>query len=233
MQKQSIVIFGCGFLGQEVGEQLRRNGMELMLIGDNYSEVAAARAKDFQANVVDIADDAALRNLGIGNGVRLIFCLFPEESKNVFLTIAARALDPSLEIVCITESADSGSKLLAAGASRVIDPYTMTALKIHELIHRPWLVETLEGTLFGDANLDLAEVEVPAGVQLIGAPMHLLDLRRDNNLILLGVVDRTRGKEMMFNSSRNAHRIQPGDILVVIGLRDDIGRFIQELQGEA
>jgi voltage-gated potassium channel len=232
MEKIPVLVFGCGFLGQEVGAQLRRDGLPLMLVGDNYSEVGAARAKDFTANVVDITNDEALRAVGIGNGVRLIFCLFPEESKNVFLTIAARALDPNLEIVCITESTDAGGKLRAAGASRVIDPYKMTALKIHELIHRPWLVETLEGTLFGEANLDLAEVEVPKGAHLVGAPLHLLDLRSQFNLILLGVVDPRQGKELVFNSSRNAHRVQVGDVLVVIGLRDDIGRLIKALDDQ-
>lgn len=225
MEIKPILIFGCGFLGQEVAEQLRREGQSLMLIGDNYSDVGHARAKDFVANLVDITDDDALRNIGIGQGVRLIFCLFSEESKNVFLTISARTLDPALEIVCISESADTGGKLLAAGASRVIDPYAMTAFKIHELIRRPWIVETLESTLFGEAHLDLAEVEVHAGARLLGLSMQALDVR-DYNLILLGVVVFGRGKELLLNTPRHPHRFQVGDTLVIIGPRQDLGRFL-------
>ncbi len=233
---KDILIFGCGNLGLEVAEQLRASGYAVRLAAADYSQVGYARAKDFDAVVVDVTDDEALRRLGLGDRVRVVFCLLEDEAQNLFLALSARALAPSVDILCVAESEGSEAKLKAAGASKVIDPYALSAMKIHELIRRPWILDTLESTLFGRESLDLAEVPVVEGSGLMGRELQELHLRESYNLILLGVVTRepdSEGDSMIYVNAGRSHRLETGDLLVIIGLRDEIERFRGEIQASA
>jgi len=225
MERKPIVIFGRGRQAMSVAERLRGRAQDMLVVTSDESEVSLAQSKGFSVVQIDYTDDEALRSIGIGRWVSTVFCMFPEESQNVFLTISARALDPGLKIVSITESRAAGQKLLAAGATKIIDPYEITGNKIHELIRHPLVVETLEHTVLGQANLDLAEIEVEVGSPLAGRRLSALDVGRHFNLILLGMVDLELSNRLTFRTLGLDHRLDVGDMLVVIGPREEIEQF--------
>jgi voltage-gated potassium channel len=234
MSRCETVIFGCGALGQQVATQLAERTIQVYLYSDNLDEVGALLAKGFQAGVIDYTDDTKLQGIGVGEWVKTIFCLFSEEAKNLFLTLSARALDSALKIICVSESAGASKRLLAAGATKVIDPYEISGHRVHELITRPYLVEMLEHTMFGK-HIDIAEIEVPVKSFLTGIYLDDLQLSKKYNLIVLGVVDLELSNQLIFGNSGLKHRLDAGDILVVIGLKQEIIRLkeaISESQKE-
>ncbi|MBT3049065.1 MAG: NAD-binding protein [Candidatus Thiodiazotropha sp.] len=224
MSRLDTLIFGCGALGQEVAMQLAERGIEVYLYSDDLDEVGALLAKGMQAAVVDFKNDDKLRDIGIGRWVKRIFCLFSDEPSNLFLTLSARALDADLKIIAVCESAASGQRLMAAGATKVIDPYEISGHRVHERIARPYLVEMLESSLFGK-HIDIAEIEIPDHSRLNGAMLNDLGLGSLYNLIIIGVVDLELGRELIFANSGISHRLDGGDILVVIGPEAEISRL--------
>ncbi|MCU7946787.1 MAG: NAD-binding protein, partial [Candidatus Thiodiazotropha sp. (ex Cardiolucina cf. quadrata)] len=140
MGRRDTLIFGSGALGHEVAMQLAERGIQVYLYSNDLDEVGGLLAKGLQAAIVNYMDDDKLREIGIGNWVKTVFCLFSDEPKNLFLTLSVRALDPNLKIVCVCESTSSGERLMAAGATKVIDPYEISGQRVHELIARPYLV---------------------------------------------------------------------------------------------
>ncbi len=228
MLRWKTLIFGCGAMGQEVAVQLVERGVDACLYSKDPDEVAAIRAKGLEAEVVDHTDDDKLRELGIGEWVETIFCLFSQEAQNLFLTLSARALDPRLKIICVCESATSGTKLLTAGASKVIDPYEISGQRVHELIARPYLVEMIESTLFGK-HVDIAEIEIPEHSAFDGIPLDDLQLQRRYNLIVMGVVDLQLSSDLIFSNSGVRHLMDSGDLLVVLGPREEIARLRADL----
>ncbi|MCU7906745.1 MAG: NAD-binding protein [Candidatus Thiodiazotropha sp. (ex Epidulcina cf. delphinae)] len=226
MSRRDTLIFGCSALGHEVAMQLADRGIEVFLYSNDLDEVGALLAKGLQAGVIDYTDDEKLRDIGIGSWVKTIFCLFSEEPKNLFLTLSARALDDKLKIVGVCESASSGERLMAAGATKVIDPYEISGHRVHELIARPYLVEMLENTVFGK-HIDIAEIEIPQHSPLSGSLLNDLQLGKRYNLIVIGVVDLELGNQLIFSNSGVAHRLDAGDILVVIGPMREITRLKQ------
>jgi voltage-gated potassium channel len=187
--------------------------------------VAAAQKEGLVARQIDYTDDEALRGVGIGTHIGGVFCLFSEDSENVFLAISARALDPQLRIVAVCQAPGAAPKLLAAGADKVVDPYEISGARVHELIQRPEVVELLEQTVFGLQDLNVAEITIPQGTWLHG--VHLSELRKcmNQNVILLGVVDLERGKDLIFSTRGIDHRLDSNDVLVVIGARSEIDSF--------
>ncbi|MEJ2394072.1 MAG: TrkA C-terminal domain-containing protein, partial [Candidatus Thiodiazotropha sp.] len=121
-----------------------------------------------------------------------------------------------------------GDKLITAGASKVIDPYEISGQRVHELISRPYLVEMLESTVFGK-HVDIAEIEIPVQSALSGTLLDDLHLDKRYNLIVMGVVDLELGRDLIFCNSGVNHRIDSGDLLVVIGARGEIARLREDL----
>jgi voltage-gated potassium channel len=228
MARWETLIFGCGAMGYEVAVQMKERGIEVCLYSNEPNEVADMLSKGLNAVLIDYTDDDNLRQIGIGKGVETIFCLFTDEPQNLFLTLSARALDPTLKIICVCESVTSGAKLITAGASKVIDPYEISGHRVHELIARPYLVEMLESTVFGK-YVDIAEIEIPASSSLSGTPLEDLHLDKRYNLIVMGLVDLELGSELIFSSSGVKHLIDAGDMLVVIGPAEEITRLREDV----
>ena len=112
----------------------------------------------------------------------------------------------------------------------MIDPYEISGRKIHDLIRRPLIAEMLEHTVFGQQDLSLAEVAVTEGSSLDGQTLDGLEVSRSYNLVLLGVVDRERGKDFTFAVGSDSYRLDPGDVLVVIGPEEAIASFKRAAQ---
>ena len=220
-----FALFGCNPLAIEVARRLTMARTPFVMLDRDAALVEAAQKEGMPARQIDYTDDDALRDVGIGSHIEGVFCLFTEDSENVFLAISARALDPQLRIVAVCQAPQAAPKLLAAGADKVVDPYEISGSRVHELIQRPEVVELLEQTVFGQQDLNVAEITIPRHSWLHG--VHLSGLRKvtTQNVLLLGVVDLERGKDLIFSTRGIDHKLDYDDVLVVIGARSEIDAF--------
>jgi voltage-gated potassium channel len=220
-----FALFGCNPLAIEVARRLSAAGTPFVMVDSDAARVESALKEGLVAQQLDYTDDEALRSVGIGRHIVGVFCLFTEDSENVFLAISARALDPRLRIVAVCQAPEAAPKLLAAGADKVVDPYEISGARVHELIQRPEVVELLEQTVFGLQDLNVAEITIPQDSWLHGT--HLSGLRKvmTQNILLLGVVDMERGKELIFSTRGIDHKLDRDDVLVVIGARRELDAF--------
>jgi voltage-gated potassium channel len=223
--KPRFALFGCNPLAIEVARRLVVARTPFVMLDSDAARVESALKEDLVAQQIDYTDDDALRDVGIGRQIEGVFCLFTEDSENVFLAISARALDPQLRIVAVCQAPEAAPKLLAAGADKVVDPYEISGARVHELIQRPEVVELLEETVFGLQDLNVAEITIPHDSWLHG--VHLSGLRQvmTQNIILLGVVDLERGKDLIFSTRGIDHKLDYDDVLVIIGARHEIDAF--------
>ncbi len=225
MEQRRVAIFGYRKLGSEVAAHLAHTPCDLVVVDNEKASVARAGEKGFATMEIDFTDDGELARVGIGRDIDVVFCLLPEDAQNVFLVLSARALSPSLKIVSVSDSRDSAALLKAAGADKIIDPYEIVGVRITELIRQPVIVEILEKTVFGQADLDLAEVEIRAGSVFDQRQLANINVRADFNLIVIGSLARDRGDRFNFQTHYSGHVLHPGDVVVVIGRIADIDRF--------
>jgi voltage-gated potassium channel len=220
-----FALFGCSPLAIEVAWRLSLARLAFIMLDRDPTLVEQARQEGLAAERIDYTDDDALRAIGIGSGIEGVFCLLSEDSENVFLAISTRALAPEARIVAVCQAPEAAGKLLAAGADKVVDPYEISGARVHELIERPEVVELMEQTVFGLQDLNIAEITIPQGSWLHG--VRLSELRRSmkQNVILLGVVDLERGRELVFSTRGIDNNLDHDDVLVVIGPRRDVEAF--------
>ena len=225
MKRKKVLLFGCNPLIDEVAGLLSCRDWDVNIVSQDEDCIKKLDAKKMAIKEVDYTDDIQLKLLGIGNDVDIIFSFFEEDAKNVYLIISAKEIDRDVLIITLSQAADSSDKLRAAGADKVIDPYEISGRKIFNMIKKPLISETIEHVVFGQSSINLAEVEIIADSFLDGKSLGEAQLSKKYNLILLGVVDRELGDEFIFRLSGINHKLDPTDLLVVIGAADEIERL--------
>lgn len=225
MSSATILVFGCGPMGMEVAARLQARSRKPLLVDSDSECLAVAAARGIATADIDYTDDEQLLSIGVGSRSEVIFSLFEDDAKNVFLTISARALDPKVRILSFCQSHDSAQKLRAAGATKVIDPYDISGRKILDLIRRPIIAEAMDNIVYGGDHLDVSEVEITEDCLLNGKCLNELDISSRYELVLVGVVDRELGDKFIFAITGQNHKLDPGDVLVVIGPPGEIRKF--------
>lgn len=222
---KKIILFGFTNAAIEIGFHLREKGYDFTIIDDDPSFMDKAEEYGFDLRIFDYTDDDLLQKAGIGEKVDLIFSLFLEDSKNIFLAISARALDDKLNIVSITQSHDSIHKLRAAGADSIIDPYQISGKKIYEVIKKPEIVSIIDDTVFGREDINIEQIEITKGSKLDGVFLDDVPLAGVYNIIILGIHDKEIKERFTFITEGMRHKLDEKDVLVVIGEEAEIERF--------
>ena len=232
MNNKRIAIFGYNNLSYAAAKKLDDHQHQVIVVDNDEDRLERASTRGFNTSIMDFRSDDSLHAIGIGRDIDMIFCFFPEDAENVFLTISARAIDKNLAIISIVKNPESANKLMAAGADKIINPFEISGRKIYELIKKPVITDILDHTVFGRHDLNMAEVEIPEGSILDNTLLSNLELDRNFNLILIGVVNKELGKELYFTIGDEEHKLDVGDILVILGPSREIREFKKHIAGE-
>ena len=224
-----IAVFGYSIMSLEVIKQLNEEQYSYVFIVKNETEALLVAEQGFDTRIIDFRNDEAIKSVGIGENIDILFCFYPTDSDNVFLTISARSLDNELTIIAIVDDPESAEKLLAAGANKIIDPYEICGRKTHDMLAKPDITDVLDNTVFGRHDLHIAQIENPKNSSLEQTKTSALLLEGTYNLILIGVVDKVSGDNLHFVMDQKEHTLNIGDVLVVLGPARDIKAFKEEI----
>lgn len=224
-----IALFGYYRSAVEVATYLRTSDYRVVIIDDHQGNLEKAKKAGFETAEIDFRNDSELAKVGLGETIDTIFCLFPNDADNVFLTLSARALAPGIRIFSIAHGKSAVPNLHAAGANKVIETQEISGLRIWDIITRPIVTAILDHTLFGQANLNVAELQIPLGSPFVGKQFTELKLETKYNLILLGMVDEALEEHFVYSKSVQNAFLKAGDILVVIGPIDACNNLRQAL----
>jgi len=220
-----IAVFGYSVMSVTVMTRLRSDNYQLLFVGQNEQEVALMTAQGFDAQAIDFRNDDDLKSIGIGSNIDSIFCFFTADSDNVFLTISARAMAKDLTIIAVIDDPDSADKLLAAGANKIINPHEICGRKVHEILTQGDISMILDNTVFGQHDLNMAQIEIPSSSYLENQLVSSLKLNISYNLILLGVVNRKKPNDLQLAIDGHVQPLVAGDMLIVLGSRENIQVF--------
>ncbi len=206
------ILCGFGRVGQTVARELVHAGRKVVVIDILPESLARARKEGFLEVEGDATEELTLRAAGIERAKGLITTI-DSDAHNVYVILSARSLNPDLFVVARANTADSEGRLMQAGASRVVSPYTMAGHRLAELATRPRVVDFIDAALsHGELSFSMEEVEVVAGNPTIdGSTVAAL---RDTGVFVLAIVTGERSYE----ANPSADRIlRPGETLVVSG----------------
>jgi voltage-gated potassium channel len=214
------IVCGHGRVGQRLAEDLHREGKKVVVIDIDEDVIADLHETGYLYMAGDAEEEDVLRTAGIDRARGLILTL-PQDSSNVFVALTAREMNPDLFILARTVDHDNRSKLLNAGADKVIAPAEVGADRMAQVVLRPHTDEFLEHVLHTNAlSRQIDEVQVHERAPLAGQTLAESNFRQQFEAIVIGIIDAETGT-MTFNPSP-AERIDAGDILIVMGETDVI-----------
>ena len=224
MKTKKVLIFGFTKSAIEISSQLKAKGYNFTLIDNDASLLPQAQKLGLDLKILDYTDDVLLEE-GIGENVNYIFTLFDDDAKNVFLILSVKALDPSLHVIAITHTKDAIHKLEIAGASTILDPYQISGKKIYKLISQPDVMNVIDATIFGYHDLNMEQVIITKNSLLNHKMINDIYPNEAYNILLVGIHDKEFKKEFIFITEGFNHKLDTGDILVVIGQNEEILRY--------
>lgn len=215
------IICGWGRMGKAVVDELRRGKVPFVVLERSPEKVR--ELQDLGVNVLagDAAGEALLRAAGIERASGLVACL-NDDAHNVYTVLTARSLSPTLFIVARATEDGAESRMLQAGANRVVNPYHLGGLRLAHLLLKPTVVDFLEFSL-GPAGheLQLEQAVLSPASPAVGRTLAELDLRRRWGV---GVAAVRRGESLFPNPEADL-RLEAGDTLVVLGTRAQLESF--------
>src|SRR6266704_4661092 len=159
------IVCGWGRVGRAVGSYLSGQGSDVVVVDLDPGRVGEV---PFPALIGDVTDDEVLRTAGVMRARALVTAI-NTDAENVYVTLSARALRPDLVIVARARTEESESKLLRAGATRVVNPQRIGGQRIAAAALQPNVVEFLDVVMHdGSLEFRLEEVSVAAGSRLAG-----------------------------------------------------------------
>ncbi len=228
-KKDKILLFGYGRYGEQIAKQLINNGYDVYIAEYEKKNLKRATSDGFEhILIVDIENDEELTSILFDNGFKKIFCAFDDEEENIYLTITFKAIFKKIDIISICESKETERKLKLAGADKVIDTMEAAANRIFFILEKPAVTEAIDNIL-QDSSLTFSEIEIPKGSFLDGVNIKDAKIKNRFDIIVIGIVDKELGKKFTFITKGVSHKLDAGDILVVIGKKENIKRFEEEL----
>ncbi|MBF0515962.1 MAG: potassium channel protein [Nitrospirae bacterium] len=206
------IICGYGRMGQIICRELRSNNVPYLVVEKEHTDEDLDCAGLYL--IGDATKDEVLIEAGIGRASGLISVL-STDAQNLFVVLSARGLNPTLKIVARAGEESTESKLIRAGADRVVSPYNIGGLKMAHTILKPAVVDFLEfATKSGNIELQMEELTVTAGSEFANRTLSELGIGRKYGVIIVAV-KRSTG-EMLFNPTHKSI-VEPGDCLIALG----------------
>jgi voltage-gated potassium channel len=157
-----VIVCGFGRIGRQIAQGLEAGRAHFVVLEAKAERAAEARSLGYLSIQADATDETALLSAGITRA-RVLATVLPNDAANVFITLSARKLSPSLEIIARGEAPSTEGMLLQAGANRVVLPTHLSAERIVEIV----LYENTEHFIRGsDSMKDFEKALVHLGLQL-------------------------------------------------------------------
>ena len=221
------IVCGYGRIGKVICQSLKDDHRDFVVVESNPEEIKALGAQGYLFVEGEAADDEVLIRAGITRAKGLI-AVVSSDAENVYIIMTAKDLNRNL-FVMGRSSGKKGAdtKLLRAGADKVISPYYIGARQMANMVLRPTVIDFLDLTVHaGTLGLRLEELVVPESAAFANKSLIDSGLRKKYELIVVAI-KRQGEAEMLFNPS-HLTVLKPGDIIIVLGDYDNIKRLEKE-----
>lgn len=220
------IVFGYGRMGAIIADELANKHLKYVIVENDEENIIALQEKGYQYYRGDATEDETLEAVGVKYAKGIVVALGTEQD-NLFVTMSVRTLNPDAYLLSRCSHDDNSSKLIRAGANKVVNPYVAGGHKMAELLMEPDLEDTVSiSTPQFDIDLAVEEISINDYPDLIGVSIVDSNIRLKYNLIIIGVKDKEGKFELNPNMNYTLKRDQT---IMLIGGKDNLKRFQKEI----
>jgi voltage-gated potassium channel len=206
------IICGYGRIGAVVAEELRRENLTVVVIEKDPELLFDLERDRFLFLAGDATADEFLLSAGVERAKGLFACV-SQDAENVYITLSSRQFNANLTIIARADRPESVAKLERAGANRVLTPHQIGGKRIAQVMLRPTVTDFMDLATQGH-NLQMEEIQVRPGSELVGKNLITSGIRPRFNLMIIAI--EKAGGRMTFNPHPEV-TIEAGDTLIAVG----------------
>jgi len=243
-----VIVCGYGRIGREIAEQLQREQVPLVVLELDPDLREAAESRGIPVLLADATLDESLRQAGI-HQCRSLVAALSSDAANVYVVLSARAIAPDCRLIARCDNEEASRKLRQAGADQVISPYVAGGRAMAATALRPLALGFLD--LVAGSDCEVEEFQLSEDARrlgpLNGRTLGELEIKRQTGVLVLavkqpagpsgpvtsyrGVRQEVQGEQLIANPPVET-QLLPGQLLVVLGSRDQLSR-LRRLLGAA
>jgi voltage-gated potassium channel len=219
------IICGFGRVGRRVADEFRHEGAPFVVL--DFSPDAKEAADEERVLFIEGngTDDDDLRSAGLERARGLV-AASDDDADNLYITLSARAANPSLLIVARASNEEASRKLQLAGADRVVQPYQAAGRVMASLMLRPQVTAFVDVvTSASGSDLRFEEIEVTNACGQGGRSIRDLDIRKETGALIVAL----RKRDGTFDTTPTPEAVlDVGDVLIAAGTDEEL-RLLEQI----
>jgi voltage-gated potassium channel len=220
--KDHFIVCGFGRIGRIISKELAADDIDFVVIEQDPAIIEQIESKNYLFLEMDATSEEALLKAGIMKANGIVTAL-RSDANNVFITLTAKGLRPDIYILARASHENNEDKLARAGASRVVSPHLIGGRRMAQVLKRPTVVDFIDiATMGSSLGLMMEEATVGNGSGLTGKNLVDSNLRKNFGVIIVAI--KKMDGNMIFNPMPS-ETLEAGDVIVVIGKREDLKRM--------
>src|SRR5574338_711694 len=216
-----FIICGAGRVGSHLIRSLRAVNYLFVVIERDQRKCEALMDLGIPVLVRDATLEETLMEAGVDQARGLASCL-PDDADNVYVILTARDLNPNIHIVARAAEEQAESKLIRAGANRVVAPTIIGGHRMAMALTKPAVGDFLDSITANHLELGFEQLEVDPVSSLVGRKLSETVIRSELNIVVVSI--RRNDGEIIFNPSGET-KIESGDMLIAIGNAESLTRL--------
>jgi voltage-gated potassium channel len=225
--RNHIIVCGYGRVGKGVVHELTAENVPFVVIEVDAATVQRVLETGQLALHGNAADERLLKAAGIDRARGMVVCA-DSDAENVYIVLTARGLRADLSIVARASYDESESKLMRAGADRVIQPFSIAGRRMVTMLMRPDVADFID-VVSSASGLELfvEQVHIAPTSPLVGKTLVQAELSSTLGVSVLAC-HMPEGELIMRPESTTV--LSAGTELVVLGTREQL-QALMKLSG--
>jgi voltage-gated potassium channel len=227
--RDHFIICGAGRVGSHLIRSLQSFEGAFLVLETDQNRAEALMDAGFTVLLRDATLEESLIEAGVKHARGLATCL-PDDADNVYVVLTARDLNPDIHIVARAAVEQAESKLIRAGANRVVAPTIIGGHRMAMALTKPAVGDFLDSVTANQLELGFEQLEVDSVSRLVGRKLSETIIRSELNIVVVSI--RRSNGEIIFNPSGET-KIESGDMLIAIGNAESLARLNALARGRA
>ena len=218
------IVCGFGRMGNHICTDLKNAGVPFVVIENNPDSQKKLDETEYLYDIGDASSDSILLRTGVKKAKGLVAVL-SSDAENVFTTLSAKSLNPNIFVVARAIDEGTGSKLLKAGADRVVKPYELGGTRMAEILLRPGVMDFID-IVAGNKKMDIQIEEITVKKDSLMHKKTLAELpalRNELNVIIVAI--QNEEKEIFIYNPKSDTIVDEGNKLIAIGEPSSLGKL--------
>ena len=225
--KDHYVICGYGRMGAVIANELSDKGKKFVIIDNSEEKIEIIRENGMLCLQGDATSEETLKSAGIdkASGVAVVL---DTDQDNLFVTMSIKTVYPDTFLLSRCSRKENQTKLIRAGANKVINPYISGGHRMAEILIKPQVEDSISVVSPKDSKVNLTIDEISlGGVQKYnGVSIKESQIRDKFDVSIVGIM-KSNGNSIINPSS---HEILNTDqTIILIGEVEKMDRFKDQL----